>query len=61
MSVNVGAMCAGHSFCPCTVVTGDMDLFVSKLVRVSHRDLDLQCSDVMGKFPRNAILPLLLV
>ena len=42
MSVNVGAMCAGHSFCLCTVVTGDKDLFVSELVRVSHCDLDLQ-------------------
>ena len=42
MSVNVGAMCAGHSFRPCTAVTGDTDLFVSELVRVSHRDLDLQ-------------------
>ena len=42
VSVNVGAMCAGHSFCPYTVVTGDMDLFVSELVEVSHCDLDLQ-------------------
>ena len=42
MSVNVGAMCVGHSLYPCTVVTGDMDLFVSELVEVSNRDLDLQ-------------------
>ena len=61
MSVNVGAMCAGHSLCPCTVVTEYMDLFVSELVRVSHSDLDLQCSNVMGKVLCNAILPLLLV
>ena len=34
---------------------------VSELARVNHRELDLQCGKVMGKFPRNAILPLLLV
>ena len=52
MSVNVGAMCDGHSLYPCIVVTRDTDLFVSELVRVSHHDLDLQCGDVIGKFPR---------
>ena len=38
--------------CPCVgeILTQVMELFVSQLVRVSHRDLDPQCGDVMGNF-----------